>query len=51
MRKLPSKERDDEKRSEDITKLEQLIDRLEDMTTSARLKDIAYHFTDKKRSH
>ncbi|EZH66947.1 hypothetical protein DH09_03120 [Bacillaceae bacterium JMAK1] len=48
MRKLPSTERDEEKRNEDITKLEKLIDRLEDMTTSARLKDIAYHFTDKK---
>ncbi len=48
MRKLPPKHRYDEKRHDENERFEQLIDKLEDMTTNGRLKDMAYHFTDKK---
>ncbi|SER99532.1 DUF5665 domain-containing protein [Salipaludibacillus aurantiacus] len=47
-RKLPSKTRGDEKRQEENERFEKLLDKLEDMTTNGRLKDMAYHFTDKK---
>ncbi|PYZ92448.1 hypothetical protein CR194_15640 [Salipaludibacillus keqinensis] len=47
-RKLPSKTRGDEKRQEENERFEQLLDKLEEMTTNGRLKDMAYHFTNKK---
>ena len=47
-RKLPSKHRGDEKRQEENERFEKLLDKLEDMTTNGRLKDMAYHFTNKK---
>ncbi|GAF12664.1 hypothetical protein JCM19046_2300 [Bacillus sp. JCM 19046] len=48
-RKLPSKHRGDEKRAEENERFEQLLDKLEDMTTKGRLKDMAFHFTDTKQ--
>lgn len=47
-RKLPKKTRKNEEQDENIEKLEQLIDRMEDMTTKSRLKDMAYHFSAKR---
>jgi hypothetical protein len=47
-RKLPPKHRDDEKRHDENERFEKLLDKLEDMTTNGRLKDMAYHFTNKK---
>lgn len=47
-RKIPSKTRGDEKRHDENERFEILLDKLEDMTTKGRLKDIAYHFTNKK---
>ncbi|ADC51845.1 MULTISPECIES: DUF5665 domain-containing protein [Alkalihalophilus] len=47
-RKLPPKHRSDEKRHDENERFEKLLDKLEDMTTNGRLKDMAYHFTDKK---
>ncbi len=47
-RKLPPKHRGDEKRHDENERFEKLLDKLEDMTTNGRLKDMAYHFTDKK---
>ncbi|WP_059105559.1 DUF5665 domain-containing protein [Shouchella shacheensis] len=47
-RKLPPKHRGDEKRHEENERFEKLLDKLEDMTTKGRLKDIAFHFTDKR---
>ncbi|MFC4734967.1 DUF5665 domain-containing protein [Bacillus daqingensis] len=44
-RKVPSKTRGDEKRQEENQRFEQLLDKLEDITTNGRLKDMAYHFT------
>ncbi|NJP38375.1 DUF5665 domain-containing protein [Alkalicoccus luteus] len=48
-RKVPSKTRGDEKRQEENQRFEQLLDKLEDITTNGRLKDMAYHFTDTKQ--
>ncbi|WP_416148782.1 DUF5665 domain-containing protein [Salipaludibacillus sp. HK11] len=47
-RKLPSKSRGDEKRHDENERFEKLLDKLEDMTTKGHMKDIAYHFTNKK---
>ncbi|WP_280770331.1 DUF5665 domain-containing protein [Salipaludibacillus daqingensis] len=47
-RKIPSKNRGDEKRHDENERFEKLLDNLEDMTTNGRLKDMAYHFTNKK---
>ncbi|WP_078394181.1 DUF5665 domain-containing protein [Shouchella patagoniensis] len=48
-RMLPSKHRGDEKRVEENERFEKLLDKLEDMTTNGRLKDMAFHFTDTKQ--
>lgn len=48
-RKLPSKHRGDEKRVEENERFEQLLDKLEGITTKGRLKDMAFHFTDTKQ--
>ncbi|MCM3716412.1 DUF5665 domain-containing protein [Halalkalibacter oceani] len=47
-RKLPPKHRKDEKRAEENERFEKLLNKLEEMTTNGRLKDMAYHFTNKK---
>lgn len=49
-RKIPPKDRGDgdEKKQDENERFEKLLDKLEDMTTSGRLKDIAFHFTDKR---
>ncbi|PRO66219.1 DUF5665 domain-containing protein [Alkalicoccus urumqiensis] len=47
-RKVPSKSRGDEKRAEENERFEVLLDKLEEITTNGRLKDMAYHFTNKK---
>lgn len=47
-KKIPSSSRGDEKRHEENERFEALLDKLEDMTTQGRLKDMAYHFTNKK---
>lgn len=47
-RKLPPKYRRDEKRHDENERFEKLLDKLENMTTNGRLKDMAYHFTNKK---
>ncbi|WP_257840052.1 DUF5665 domain-containing protein [Salipaludibacillus agaradhaerens] len=47
-RKLPSKSRGDDKRHEENERFEKLLDKLEDMTTKGHLKNMAYHFTNKK---
>ncbi|WP_238544788.1 hypothetical protein [Geomicrobium sp. JCM 19037] len=49
MKRLPDKERNQQEQEEKIKKLERLIDKMEEMTTSARLKDIAYHLMTKKK--
>ena len=47
-RKLSSKTRGDQKRHDENERFEELLDKLEEMTTKGRLKDMAYHFTNKK---
>ncbi len=47
-RKVPAKHRRDEKTQEEQERMEKLVDRLEEMTTKGHLKDITYHFTNKK---
>ncbi|GEL08606.1 DUF5665 domain-containing protein [Salisediminibacterium halotolerans] len=47
-KKIQSKTRGDQKRQEENERFETLLDKLEEMTTKGRLKDMAYHFTNKK---
>lgn len=48
-RKVPPKHHQkDEKREEENERFEKLLDKLEEMTTQGRIKDIIYHFSDKK---
>ncbi|QKS70459.1 hypothetical protein FLK61_27280 [Paenalkalicoccus suaedae] len=48
-RKIPSKTRGDEKRHDENERFEQLLDKLEEITTKGRLKDMAFNFTDTKQ--
>ncbi|KMK77310.1 DUF5665 domain-containing protein [Alkalihalobacillus pseudalcaliphilus] len=47
-RKVPPTYREDEKRHEDNERFEKVVEKLEAMTTNGLLKDMAYHFSDKK---
>ncbi|MFA9558387.1 DUF5665 domain-containing protein [Evansella sp. AB-rgal1] len=47
-RKVPLKHRSDEKRHEENERFEKLLNQLEEITTNGRLKDMAFHFTNKK---
>ncbi|WP_236702358.1 MULTISPECIES: DUF5665 domain-containing protein [Shouchella] len=50
-RMLPSKhrQREIEKQSDENDRFHALLDKLEDVTTNGRLKDMAFHFTDTKQ--
>lgn len=48
-RKVPSKQREEQKHEEENKRFEVLLDKLEDITTNGRLQDMAYHFTDTKQ--
>ncbi|CAM3950403.1 DUF5665 domain-containing protein [Alkalicoccus chagannorensis] len=51
-RKVQSQRRRDEeleKREEENKRFDQLLDKLEDITTNGRLQDMAYHFTNTKQ--
>ncbi|UCZ53827.1 DUF5665 domain-containing protein [Bacillus shivajii] len=47
-RKIQPKHHNNSKRNDENERFEKLLDKLEEMTTKGRLKDIAYHFTSKK---
>lgn len=47
-KKIQSESRGDEKRHEENERFEVLLDKLEEMTTKGRLKDMAYNFTNKR---
>ncbi|WP_259457914.1 DUF5665 domain-containing protein [Salipaludibacillus neizhouensis] len=52
-RKIPPKNRggrnpEDEKKQDENERFEKLLYKFEDITTNGRLKDMAYHFTNKK---
>ncbi|TMW71136.1 DUF5665 domain-containing protein [Alteribacter natronophilus] len=49
-RKVPAKHRRkrDERREDQNDRMEQLIDKMEEISTKGHMKDIAYHFTNKK---
>ncbi|PYZ96592.1 hypothetical protein CR205_12845 [Alteribacter lacisalsi] len=49
-RKVPAKHRrePDEKREEQNDRMEKLIDKMEEISTKGHMKDIAFHFTNKK---
>ncbi|MFS0785769.1 DUF5665 domain-containing protein [Shouchella sp. 1P09AA] len=50
-RMLPSKhrQREIEKQADENDRFEELLNKLEDVTTNGRLKDMAFHFTDTKQ--
>ncbi|MBM7094948.1 MULTISPECIES: DUF5665 domain-containing protein [Alteribacter] len=47
-RKVPAKHRKEAESKEEQERLEKLLDKIEEMTTKGHLKDIAYHFTNKR---
>ncbi|WP_413379698.1 DUF5665 domain-containing protein [Alkalihalobacillus sp. 1P02AB] len=47
-RKVPPTYREDEKRNEQNERFEKIVDKLDEITTKGLLKDMAYHFSDKK---